>query len=446
MRKGKTAKSGFVRERGFESLSLRSESRYISGFRGLGAVSGQQSGQNTELIFKEMASNINPIPYKLATVYIGPNEHFVRYSYYSLSQKKYCVRKVRLGYRKVSNKELKAMLQKLCNEMNELIIQRNNQWIYHEQIKTPDKVFSESNTLIQSLEFVAKQKLISENRKREIADTINALSSWFLDAPEYELYSAEEYETDDLQLFAHFLRSQLHRLGKTINKYLAQIEFCTEYLHKKGKLDKVLVTNDVRIKHAQNESQKYTPLTNSEKKAAFDYFNEKNTGYHLFLYFIYYTCIRPKEIHRLQLKHIDLSAGTIYVPWYNSKNGVSNYVQILLPLLQKLKALDWDGYSGEIYLFGQNFQPSPTLYEGDYSSKYWYKNRDKIGLPKGKTPYGLKHTFNVDYIENNKDNINWEWLRRHNRHATVQQTQQYISGLTAYFLDETKSKILDYNK
>jgi integrase len=446
MSKGKIKKVDFVRVRGFESLSLRSESCFNSGFHSFRASDGQNIGQNTDLIFKEMATAINPIPYKLAKVYMGPNEHFVRYSFYSLTQKKYCVRKVRLGYRKVPDSELKLMLQKLCNDINEIIIQRNNQWIYHEQIKNPDKVFSASNTLIQSLEYVARQSMISENRKREIADTILALSSWFLDAPEYENYSAEDYETDDLQLFAHYLTNQLHRLGKTINKYLAQIEFCTEYLHKKGKLDKVLMTKDVRIKHSQNESQKYTPLTNAEKKAAFDYFNEKNTGYHLFLYFIYYTCIRPKEIHRLQLKHIDLSAGTIYVPWYNSKNGVSNYVQILGPLLQKLKALNWDGYSSEIYLFGQNFQPSPTLYQGDYSSKYWYKHRERIGLPKEKTPYGLKHTFNVDYIENNKDNINWEWLRRHNRHATVQQTQQYISGLTAYFLDETKSIILDYNR
>jgi integrase len=392
-----------------------------------------------------MASSINPIPYKLAKVYIGPNEHFVRYSYYSLIQKKYCVRKIRLGYRKVPEAELKMMLRKLCDDMNEVIIQRNNQWLYHEQIKNPDKVFTASNSLIQSLDFVSKQNFISESRKGEINDTINALKLWFDDASEYNDYSAEDYELEDIHLFIKFLLYKANRKGKTINKYLGQIEYCTEYLHKKGKLDKAIITKDIRVKHSQNESEKYPPLTNAEKVAAFDYFNKLNPGYHLFLYFIYYTCIRPKEIHRLQLKHIDLNAGTIYVPWYNSKNGVSSYVQILGPLFEKLKALDLDGYNREIYLFGRGFMPSPTIYQGDYSSKYWYKHRERMAIPKEKTPYGLKHTFNVDYIENNKDNINWEWLRRHNRHATVQQTQQYISGLTAYFLDETKSKILNYN-
>lgn len=60
--------------------------------------------------------------------------------------------------------------------------------------------------------------------------------------------------------------------------------------------------------------------------------------------------------------------------------------------------------------------------------------------------YGLKHTFNKDYVENNKKNIDWEWLRRHNRHATIQQTQDYISGLPAYFLGEIKSTIIDHTK
>jgi hypothetical protein len=67
-----------------------------------------------------------------------------------------------------------------------------------------------------------------------------------------------------------------------------------------------------------------------------------------------------------------------------------------------------------------------------------------MGMPKEKQSYGLKHTFNVDYVENNKYKIDWEFLRRHNRHATVQQTQAYISTLTAYFIDETQSVILDY--
>jgi len=99
-----------------------------------------------------------------------------------------------------------------------------------------------------------------------------------------------------------------------------------------------------------------------------------------------------------------------------------------------------------MYLFDVHCKPSFTIYEGDAHSKAWMRNRVEMGMPTEKQMYGLKHTFNVDYVENNKGNIDWEWLRRHNRHATIQQTQQYISTVTAYFLDERKAKIINHHK
>jgi len=66
-------------------------------------------------------------------------------------------------------------------------------------------------------------------------------------------------------------------------------------------------------------------------------------------------------------------------------------------------------------------------------------------MPMEKQVYGLKHTFNIDYyVENNKYNIDWEWLRRHNRHSDIKQTQEYFRP-DCIFLDETESIILNYN-
>ena len=130
----------------------------------------------------------------------------------------------------------------------------------------------------------------------------------------------------------------------------------------------------------------------------------------------------------------------------SAKNGLSKHVQILEPLLQALNEYGISTLPADYYLFGEQGKPGPTkIKKTSWSANLWFRDAPALGLAgTSKTPYSFKHTFNIDYIENNKKNVDWEWLRRHNRHATIAQTQEYISDLTAYFLDEGNANILDY--
>lgn len=70
---------------------------------------------------------------------------------------------------------------------------------------------------------------------------------------------------------------------------------------------------------------------------------------------------------------------------------------------------------------------------------WWYsKAQSEYVLEKERAKIGHKHwaekiaylelttqRFSVDYVENNKYNIDWEFLRHHNRHVTTAQTPQY---------------------
>ena len=108
--------------------------------------------------------------------------------------------------------------------------------------------------------------------------------------------------------------------------------------------------------------------------------------------------------------------------------------------------MDLDRYQPSDYLFGrENFVPGPIKKSEKNLSTPFHEACLELGIY-DKQMYGLKGTFNKDYVENNKANVDWEWLRRHNRHATVRQTQDYISGLTAYFLNENEHTILDHTK
>ncbi len=234
----------------------------------------------------------------------------------------------------------------------------------------------------------------------------------------------------------------LGNVGKTINEHL--------WLFSKllTRLRELPFANDLnpeafRVKQFKNETERFQPFTIEEKDKIFDHFSGKSPNYNNFLLFQYYTCIRPGESTRIFIENINLNSRTIFVPFYKSKNGLSQYVQILDPLYKVLLGMELHRYPGHYYLFSHYFIP------GDIK-----KSENQLGVPfheatieleiEDKQMYGLKGTFNRDYVENNKHNIDWEWLRRHNRHATIQQTQDYISNLTAYFLDQEKHVILDY--
>ena len=381
-------------------------------------------------------------PYKEATVYNGAREWFVQYHYWDLKLKRYIRDKVRLDVKGLSPAERLKALTVLCEEFNNEIKINNERGIYHIPKNTPNAGTGEN--IIYFIDLALQDEDISQDRKETYISFKGNLIEFFAQHPAFELLHPSGYDTEILKLFRKALQGK-KLAGKTINKYLAAFDTLTEYMKIKGLGDHVITTKHLRLRHPKNETGRYPPLTVEEQIKALTYFRDKFPNYYLFLCFMYYTCIRPDELHRLKIKNIDLQGKKISVPWFDAKNGLSKWVQILEPLEQALIDYKVKELDNELYLFTDRCLPGKEYYDGNYTSDIWARNRVKMEMPKEKQMYGLKHTFNVNYVENNKHNIEWEWLRRHNRHATIQQTQEYISGLSAYFLDETKSVILNFH-
>jgi hypothetical protein len=52
-----------------------------------------------------------------------------------------------------------------------------------------------------------------------------------------------------------------------------------------------------------------------------------------------------------------------------------------------------------------------------------------------KNLYALKHTGNIEYLLQNKGNIDFKWMQMQNRHSSSAMTEKYIRQLGAYFID-----------
>lgn len=383
-------------------------------------------------------------PYQTAKVYISSNDAFVFFQYWDRASRCYKREKMRLGLRKLAPDVKENIYTRFCSMVNKEIDRRNKLGIYHQK-GSLSKVSDKISIIEWAKKMHADQELGTELR--------NSVSGFYKSFQQFEelnpIYKNLEFDDispDIVKRYIKMMSTVQDLAGKTINKYLWSFEKVASYARNQNGTTIEFSAKDYRVKQIKNETERFPPLTYEEKERAFSFFREKNKHVYLFLLHVYYTCIRPVELRRIKVKYIDLERRTIFIPWYKSKNGLSNFVQILEPLYQALLDFHIGKLDPEMYLFGDLCMPAAAEDPGHYATDVWARQRKNMNMPQNKQMYGLKHTFNVDYVENNKSKIDWEWLRRHNRHATVQQTQQYISGLTAYFLDETKYVILDFHR
>lgn len=153
---------------------------------------------------------------------------------------------------------------------------------------------------------------------------------------------------------------------------------------------------------------------------------------------IYYTCIRPKELLTLQWKHFDLERRTIFIPAHISKNKRDGYVHID------------DAYYNDLIKHYKDAPPEAYLFcnrKTLWGFKPYQKNTPyfqlfcvlkELGLDnKGYTMYSTKHYSNIQRFLGG-----WKIaeIMKANRHASIQQTENYLRHLVDY-VDVTKKEI-----
>ena len=147
-----------------------------------------------------------------------------------------------------------------------------------------------------------------------------------------------------------------------------------------------------------------------------------------FVKMIYYTCIRPKELRQLQLKHIDIKSNTITVPANIAKNKKALPVHIDEALMKELEQLQLSQYPETYYLLGSTSKIVGKQQIGENTPYYRFQRCLKeLGLvDKNYTMYSFKH------LSNKKKALNgWSLAEicKANRHSSLVETETYLKDL-----------------
>lgn len=154
-----------------------------------------------------------------------------------------------------------------------------------------------------------------------------------------------------------------------------------------------------------------------------DYCETHNKWFLLACYIIYYCFVRPKEMSHIQISHISVNRGTLFIPDYSSKNKKDGVVTLPDKVIKLMLELNIFSNPDSYYLFGNALKPAKERQSDKQFRDFWSNYvRKALNFPKSYKFYSLKDTGITDLIRSNKDLIS---VRDQARHSTLLMTDIY---------------------
>ncbi|RIV19707.1 hypothetical protein DYU11_22525 [Fibrisoma montanum] len=195
-----------------------------------------------------------------------------------------------------------------------------------------------------------------------------------------------------------------------------------------------------RVKRLRETVNSHTAYNDELIQKVTDYLKQSDTPTHKQLYqfvqFLYYTCLRPKELRSLKVGDIRLATATILVGGDRAKGKRSEPVDISPGLEELIRQMDLIGKPADWYVFGNAGKgvpgnyfvpgPGPKPVGVNHFSDLYRDIMDELKVAKEYTLYGWKHTRNVHLWMETKDLMR---IMRHNRHTDPKVTMRYLRSL-----------------
>ncbi|HMI01256.1 MAG TPA: site-specific integrase [Pedobacter sp.] len=229
--------------------------------------------------------------------------------------------------------------------------------------------------------------------------------------------------------FLNFMEKDAKWTGVTYNSSRIILNNYFKYLKVNKYISENPVTDiETRTKIATESHQIFS---DKDFKTIMKWLNEHDHYCLFFVKMIYYTCIRPKELRYLQLKHINLEHNVITVPASIAKNKKSLPISIDASLCRELKELKVSSYPVTDYLLGS----TDTIIGEKRIGENTPYNRFQKCLKatkldkKNYTLYSFKHFSNVK-----KFKAGWTLAEicSANRHGSLVETETYLKDLLKF--------------
>lgn len=306
--------------------------------------------------------------------------------------------------------------------------------VEQQQLTTSITTLSEAITSYLS----AKETQVRKKTKTGYASVLGHFRKW-AESRRYHSMPMAKITTEHIQAYFAEARKVRKIAATTHNSELNTIKAFFKYWAAPGRA--VCAYNPADpVKRLREEVELHTIYTDDDIQKIMNYLKGKDTPRHSqllhYIRFLYYTCIRPKEIAMLKVGDIRTDTKTIIIPAKVSKGGRSEPVDISPGLADLLSEMELKGKPADWYIFGNQGRgvpgdyadpkPGPKPVGPNYFTKLYREVMKDLGYTEAHTLYGWKHTRNVHLYLQDKDLLR---IMRHNRHTDPKVTMKYLRSL-----------------
>ena len=152
--------------------------------------------------------------------------------------------------------------------------------------------------------------------------------------------------------------------------------------------------SDLELKKDRTEQNRYhSPLVAERIKKEL----VKDPNLYAYVKWIFYSCMRPREVRLLQINHIDIEARQVKAIAPTAKTG-DRFIPICDELKELIISMGLLKLPLNYYVFGRDGQPAAEMIRMDYLSKRYKLIKKKLELDDKYTLYGWKYTRVVNLL------------------------------------------------
>jgi len=372
----------------------------------------------------KQSSIIPMVAFKPAELRIGTDWLIVYYAKDPQSDK---LVRFRNRVPKMSNKkERLRFAQKMIDTLNEQLYSGWSPYMGNlTEVKTIDYCFDYYlKTLSKELSDGVKRKSTCNNYKHFITAFTEYLSIYQKNA---------KFISDISTLICdHFLDRiyiEKEKSARTYNFYLMCMRTFFNFCLSKGFINE----NPVKNTKSKTIKEKTRVVLNQKEKKQLQLLREDNFHFYVFCMTTYYCFIRPNELKKLKVEHVNIEKSYITIPSSISKNRKTENVTIPNIFIEELKEHIGKA-SKDLFLFGKKFAPGKQAVTNLFY--HWENVRKKYQFRKEVQFYSLKDTGITDMLNAGVPAIK---VRDQARHSDLKITEIYTARNNS--ADETVKNI-----